>query len=286
MHNATRTFHNRIAIVFDFDETLAPSTYPYLLQHLNLDPDQFQRERVQPLLDAGWEEVLAKGYALIDESHRREAPITMETFRAVGEQLNLYEGVPSLLDRLREKAHAILPSLEIEFYLLTAGFAEIPQSTPIAHQFTKIWGGAFHMDEAGAINFVKRVVTHPEKVRYLLMLSKGLEENGPNGPADVYRDVADNELYIPMEQMIYVGDGSSDMPAFSLMHDRGGIALGVVNADKIENWDGYEDIRADQRLQNLAPADYSDESELMLSLELALESVCKRIALRKLSIGQ
>ena len=31
MNYATKAFHNRIALIFDFDETLAPDTFPILV---------------------------------------------------------------------------------------------------------------------------------------------------------------------------------------------------------------------------------------------------------------
>ena len=286
MTKATRAFHNRIALVFDFDETLAPSTFPVLLDHLGIDHEEFKRTRIEPLTDAGWEDVLAKGYSLIEESQRRDHPITNDTFRAVADKLQLYDGVSEMFDRITERAQAILPDIAVEFYMLTAGFDEIPKATSIADQFREIWGGAFHTDENGAITFVKRVVTHPEKVRYLLMLSKGLVQEGANEPANVYQDVPDDELHVPLDQMIYVGDGASDMPAFALMNGSGGIAIGVFESDSAAKWDSHDDMSERRRIQNLAPADYSENSELMQSLTLAAESLCKRIALRKLSIGE
>lgn len=41
-----------------------------------------------------------------------------------------------------------------------------------------------------------------------------------------------------------------------------------------------------QRIANLAPAEYSEDSELMQSLTLAVESMCKQIALHQLSVGE
>ena len=204
----------------------------------------------------------------------------------VAKNLSLYTGVDKMFSQIEECAQSILPDVAVEFYMLTAGFDEIPKATKIADRFTSIWGGAFHVDDSGNIVAVKRMITHSEKVRYLLMLSKGLDEGQGNEPANVYQDVPDDEIYVPLDQMIYVGDGASDMPAFELLNGRGGIAIGVFDAASAEQWDGYEEMRVNRRVQNLAPADYSEGSELMQSLKLSVESICKRIALRKLSIGE
>ncbi len=96
----------------------------------------------------------------------------------------------------------------------------------------------------------------------------------------------EEEWHVPLDQVIYVGDGASDMPAFSLMNDHGGIAIGLYKGDTVEEWRGQAHMHAGRRVENLVPVDYSEESELMQSLTLAVESIAKRIALRRLGQGE
>jgi trehalose-6-phosphatase len=98
----------------------------------------------------------------------------------------------------------------------------------------------------------------------------------------VYREVPENEWHVPLSQVIYVGDGASDMPAFALMNERRGLGIGVYKAESPQDWASRDEMYARRRVQNLAYADYTDGSELMKSLTLAVESICKEIALRKL----
>ncbi len=287
MIHATQSFHNRVALVFDFDDTLAPDSFGALLERLGHDADKFKRERVEPLLEKGWDESLARFYRLLELSKEDNAPtITKEFLKSIGRDITLFEGVPEMFDRVRKAARAVVPDVTVEFYLLSAGILEIAQGTAIAGEFKQMWGCEFHYGDDGAYSFVKQLVTHPEKTRYLLQLSKGLgaQEEGVH-PSDVYRDVPQDELYIPLSQVIYLGDGSSDMPAFSLLNEHGGIALGLVKGDT-DAWEGYEKMHAGRRVENLAPVDYREDSELMRSIILSVEGVCKQIALRKLSQGE
>ena len=98
-----------------------------------------------------------------------------------------------------------------------------------------MWGSEFHFDDQGEIAFAKQVITHPEKVHYLLALSKGTGMRGPDEPADAWRPVPDQELHVPLDQMIYVGDGVSDMPAFALLNEQGGIALAVFKSERAQD---------------------------------------------------
>ncbi len=53
-----------------------------------------------------------------------------------------------------------------------------------------------------------------------------------------------------------------------------------------EDWGREMEMSTSQRVVNLAPAEYSEDSELMRSLLLAVESMCKQIALSQLSVGE
>jgi len=287
MPRATEIYRNRIALVFDFDSTLAPSTFHTMLSEIGIDPDKFEDEEVAPRVDSGWDTTLARYYGLIRHSRQMDNPITEEMMTEFGQQMPLFDHVEEMFDRVREWAAEVDPDIELEFYLLTAGMAEIPQSTPVAEHFDYVWAGACSFDENDELDFVKRIITHADKVRYLTQLAKGLHLEGDGmQPENIYRDIDLDDYHVPFDQIIYVGDGASDMPAFSLMDDTGGLAIGVVVEDDVEQWRGYDDTHADRRVQNLAPADYSEGSELMNSLRHAVNSIAEKIALRRLSEGE
>lgn len=284
---ATTSYHNRLAVVFDFDDTLAPSSYDALLKKCGLEPEAFRRERVKPLADDGWDDTLARFYCLIKESNSRDgSPITRELIEDVGREIEPFDGVPEMFDSVRARARELISDVDVEFYLLTCGFVDIHRATPLAEEFDAMWGSEFHFNERGEIEFAKQIITYPEKVRYVLQMSKGLGTEGPNAPQDVYRDVPDDDLHVPLSQVIYVGDGGSDMPTFALLNEHDGKAIGLFKADSPEKWSGHSDMHEGRRVQNLAPADYSEDSELMRSLMLSVESICKDIQLRKLGAGE
>jgi hypothetical protein len=284
MKKATVPFHNRIALIFDFDETLAPDTFAALLEYCGIDHEQFNEEEVEPLLEQGWDKKLARFHCLIEKSRREDdLTITAETFADVGQNLELYPEVPQMFDRLRGYAQEIIPDVEVEFYMLTAGMLEIPRATTVAEQFRVLWGGELHFDEEDRLSFVKRTVSYPDKIRYILKLCKGLDIDHPQIMDDVYRYVPEDEWHLPLSQVIYVGDGDSDMPVFAYLKEHEGLAIGVFQGESASDWEGYADMHDGRRVQNLALSDYREGSELMQSLRLAIESVAKRIALRRLS---
>ncbi|AFZ20329.1 HAD family hydrolase [Allocoleopsis franciscana] len=287
MTKATKPVSNRIALAFDFDDTLVPDTFDHLVENCGFDHHAFRKERVQPLIDKGWEPILARFYSLIEESKQRDQDkITKEYLTKFGEELAPFEGVPEMFKRLRQSAKTIVPDIEVEFYLITCGMVEIARHTCIASEFTAMWGCEFSYNEEGEIEFVKQLVSHTEKTRYLFQLAKGIDKTNQDGQMFVYRDVSPEELHVPLRQVIYVGDGSSDIPCFSLMNEENGVAIGVYKGSTVQEWNREVQLSTSQRVANLAEADYREDSELMRSLTLAVESMCKQIALLQLSVGE
>lgn len=142
------------------------------------------------------------------------------------------------------------------------------------------------LERDGELLGVKRTVIHSEKARYLLALAKGLDIAGANEPQDVHfpRPLAD--WHVPLDQMLYVGDGASDVDAFNLMHDNGGIALAVDHSPADEARSAQEHMFDKARVENLAPPDFSEGAGMRRSLRLAVECLGKRVALRALGQGE
>ena len=286
MSRSTQALHNRIALVFDFDLTLAPDSLDALLHKLDADTEQFRVDRVYPLDDAGWDHSLARCHALVQLSEEQGGSITEDTFAEVGREIELYDGLPDAFDLIRDAARAVVDDIDVEFYVLTAGYAEIVNATALADVCVSVWGSTFHYSDDGRIAFPKRIVTYPEKVRYLMALAKGMSVEGHDAPADVWRDIPGEDYHVPLDQIVYVGDGSSDLPAFNLMEGHHGLAIAVTKDADPSTWSQADKVHEERRVQNLAPADYTEGSELLRSLCLATESIAKLIALRKLGAGE
>ncbi|MDY7023395.1 MAG: haloacid dehalogenase-like hydrolase, partial [Cyanobacteriota bacterium] len=159
MPSSTQPLSKRIAVAFDFDDTLVPDTYDSLIEYLGYDSQIFRTERYQPLLDDGWDGIPARFYTLIQESHQHSQKITKDWIADFARQVTPFSGVLEMFSRLRQCAHAIEPEIELEFYLITSGFVEIARCNPIAKHFKAMWGCEFHYNDQGEIEFLKRSLT-------------------------------------------------------------------------------------------------------------------------------
>src|SRR5690606_261261 len=130
--------------------------------------------------------------------------------------------------RLRQAVREVQPQVQIEFYLISSGIGDVVRATPIAHEFTEIWASEFVYGERDEIVFPRRIVSFTDKTRYLFHIQKGIVGPDYRGkPFEVNRKVTEDRLRIPFDQMIFVGDGYTDIPCFSLIRRAGGFAFGV-----------------------------------------------------------
>ena len=279
--------HEIIAIIFDFDDTLAPESTSGYLARCGIDAPGFWEEEVRPLIEAGdasyeWDPIPAYLYKMIEKSTGGEIePITRDSLAEWGKELPLYPGVETIFDRLRKVAAAANPRVMLEFYLISSGIGEIVRNTPIAQEFKAIWASDFAYDDAGHITFPRKMISFTDKTRYVFHIQKGFF--GPQyvgKPFEVNRKVDSDRLRVPMKQMIFVGDGFTDVPCFSLIQQGGGIAFGVYgDLETPEQRSRAWGFAEQGRVLNLVPADYAENSALTNSLTMAVEQLAKRISL-------
>lgn len=290
MLKATHPTSSKIAIVFDFDDTLVPDTLNGLVESLGFSAKQFREEQYGVLKAAGWDGIPARFFRLIEISKNRPpeaGKITKEYLAEFGRQLQPFEGVTEVFDRIKQTIRNISAEITVEFYLVTCGFAEIARNSEIAKHFKAIWGCEFHYSETGEIAFLRQSLGYADKPLYLYYISKGV--TGPNRKERdllfVHEDIPPAELEIPLSQIIYIGDGTSDIPCFAMLNRAGGTTIGVYREGTSQDWARNHRPSQGQRVTNLAPANYEEGSELMRSIILAVESICKKIELQQLSRG-
>lgn len=279
-NTVTRILRNRIALVFDFDDTLAPSTTPTLYDDLGLDYTPVD-EALDEMQDGGmWQYALAKA-----ELFRRQgSPVTEANMIDLAERYPHFPGAEDFVARLRAFAKTHDADVELVFVMLTAGYATIPANTTVGKTFDRIHAGELHFGDDGCVIGSKRIITHEAKVHYIKALAEGIDLTRPSDleQANVGRPAS--EWFVPYTQIVYVGDGASDMSAYQLVAQRGGVAI-AIDKDSQE-WAGYDEIDDERKVHNLAKPDYTDGSELMRSLELTVESMIARIKLLRLGREQ
>lgn len=276
------TSSNIVAIVFDFDDTLAPDSTSSFLQSLDVAVRDFWKEAARRVRE-GWDPVPAYLQMMIEESKRR-APakrITREKLRQWGRRVELHAGVPQIFGRIRKQVSELNPEVKVEYYMLSSGIGDVLRATGIAKHFSDIWACEFNYNRKGEIDALKNIISFTDKTRFIFQISKGII--GPaarRDPFAVNRKVAGAELRVPLNQMIIVGDGYTDIPCFSLAQKSGGIAIGVYSRESRDKWGKAWGFLEDQRVKHLVAADFKKHSGLDDALSLAVDKIVHEITLR------
>ena len=271
-----------IAVIFDFDDTLAPDSTSGYLRGTGIDLHDFWSREVDALIAADWDPVPAYLHCMIGKAASGAMePITRESLANWGRTLPLHTGVESIFERLRQTVRNVDPRVSIEFYLISSGIGDVVRNTRIAHEFTDIWASEFHYDDGGHAAGTRRIVSFTDKTRYLFHIQKGLIGPGSRGkPFDVNRKISPENLRIPMRQFIFVGDGYTDIPCFSLVTREKGVAIGVYDKHHTEKWGGAYKFIAEDRVKSLFSANYTEGSDLSTFLTMALRHLAEGIVVR------
>lgn len=276
---------NVIALVFDFDDTLTPDSTSALLTKAGIDATHFWKTQAQALIDAGWGPTPAYLKLLLDNVGEGKplGTLTNQELRDFGGTLEFFPGLPQLFRDLRKMAEEHpLSNPAIEFYVISGGLAEVIRGSKIATFLSGIWGCEF-AEENGQIRHIQNLVSFTEKTKYLYMINKGIDDT--SGPYAVNQKVDQPERRIPFDQMIYVGDGFTDVPCFSLLEHFKGIAFGVFDPKKKDSpKKAWEQLVAPHRVTSMNAPKYRKTDELGALLRATVESLFLKLDVRTKSV--
>jgi phosphoglycolate phosphatase-like HAD superfamily hydrolase len=274
----------KVAVAFDFDDTLGPDSTSGYLASMGVDVPDFWKSRVEERIQAGWDPVLAYMCEMISESQSRPVAhrFTKQSMVAWGAHVKLYPGVRPMFRELAAAAHAANPAAEIQFFLISSGLAPILDNTPIRSHFADAWACDFGYGDDGEILFPKNVVSFTDKTRYIFQIEKGIFGPGSRkDPFEVNRKIEPSQRNVPMSQMLYVGDGFTDVPCFSLLQKNGGYAVGVYDKSDRKKWGRAWGFVETGRVNNLMAADYRKNGPVRSNLTVAVTGIITTAAARQ-----
>lgn len=277
-----------IALVWDFDKTLIPGYMQRpLFEHYGVDEKQFWAE-VNALPDMyrarGCEqistEVLYLNHILDYVTDSRFEGLTNARLRDLGGKLEFYPGLPDffaeLKGLLKEQDQYVHHGLELEHYVVSTGLTQMIKGSAIAPHLDGIWGCELleSLDsEEGVVSQLGYVLDNTTKTRALFEINKGSNKN----KIDVNATMNLEDRRIPFQNMIYIADGPSDVPVFSVTNQSGGQTFGVYNRESRSEFKQVNQLQKDGRVKSIGPADYRTGSQTAMWLSNAVEEIADRI---------
>ena len=257
-----------IGILYDFDKTLCTTDmqeYDFI-KNLDMTSGEFWGEAAGITDQHEVEKILAYMFVMIKKCKEKGIKLTEDYLKRCGENVVLYKGVLTWFDRINKFGESL--GVNIEHYIISSGTYEIIQGTPIAKYFKRIYACRYMYDENGEALWPALAINYTLKTQYIYRISKGI--------LDVTDDYNLNRLQdeslrrIAYRNMIYIGDGMTDIPCMKMVKQKGGKSIALYPSGRSET---VKPLVDDDRINYVCVADYSHNSTLEKIVKLMIENM-------------
>ena len=259
-----------IALLYDFDKTLCTQdmqNYAFI-PSLGMDPASFWKEANT----FGWQQemdgILAYMYTMLRKCKELNIPLTRESLVEKGRSIELFPGVKEWFARINAFGESL--GVEVEHYVLSSGLKEIIEGSGISHEFKMVYASEFYYDETGTPVWPKLDVNFTAKTQFVYRINKGVL--AVSNDRDLNDSMPDDSKRVPFTNMIYVGDGLSDVPCMKMMRAYGGQAIAVYQDS---NRLGVEELLSRGRVDFIFPADYREGT----ALDITVKNIIRKMAI-------
>ncbi len=255
----------KLALIYDFDKTLSPKDmqeFHYIRSLGYEDPADFWKECDAFSKKHNCDGILSYMYLMV----MKNRDLTRKQLIEEGKYIELYRGVSTWFGRINEygKKHHI----DVEHYVISSGLTDIIKGTSIADEFKKIYACTYAYDSNGKVLWPSRVVNYTMKTQYLFRINKGVLTE--TNDEDLNSSTPETEKYIPITNMIYFGDGSTDVPSMKVVQQNGGVTVAVFGDGSQAK---AEQLYADKRANFVVKADYSKGSKVEKIVQGIIDSL-------------
>jgi len=243
------------AILYDFDKTLSTKDmqeYAFI-PGIGMTAEDFWEKC--DVLTSGhhMDQILAYMYVMLTEARGKKL-LNRNEFTKLGKTVELFDGVTTWFDRMNAYAERI--GLRLEHYIISSGLKEIIEGTPIAKHFKEIYAAEFFYDDQNVPIWPAMAVNYTSKTQFLFRINKGVLDVTDHKSLNKF--TPEEKRRIPFGNMIYIGDGFTDVPCMKLVKVNGGHSVAVYSNEK----ETANEIMTQGRVDFIAPADYRENGKL------------------------
>ncbi len=257
-----------VAIMYDFDKTLCTKDmqdYSFI-PSLGMTETEFWQYANNLGKTEHMDSILAYMYAMVKISRDKGLPLQRETLMNMGKNVELFDGVTEWFERLNEFGRQ--NGVRVEHYVISSGMKEIIEGTKISKFFKSIFACEFLYDENGNGIWPKTDVNYTNKTQFVYRINKGVLDVANDN--DLNRSMPDDSKRVPFCNMVYIGDGLSDVPCMKMMKAYGGYSIAVYQQKDSK----VEELLRKNRVDFIYPADYRENT----GLDATIKNIIKKIA--------
>jgi len=284
-----------IAFIWDFDKTLIPSNMqdPIFAEY-GVDPSDFWSE-VDGLVDyyerngvTVQKDTVYLGHLLTYVREGLFGDLSNRKLKELGALLEPVPGMPdfmsAVVDHVAEMPDFVAEGVTVEHYIVSTGLRPMIEGSVFGDIIDGIWANTFIEDVAepgyldrlpvppgpGPISQLGYTIDNTSKTRAIFDINKGVNRS-PG--LDVNARMSEDQRRVPIKNMIYIADGPSDVPAFSILNTAGGRTFGVYTLEPTNNYANVKALQEQGRIQGMAEADFRPGKPAYLWLMDTLEQI-------------
>lgn len=269
--------HDVIALVYDFDGTLTPQPMQEytVLPKLGIRRGKdFWRTVEKEARETGAEEIVTYMRLMIEMSEHQHYPVTPGVLRSLAKNIRYYPGVRGFFQRITEYVRNQLDAgIELRHYVISAGLREIICGASIAEHFYRIFASEYHYDEYERAVFPKVIVNDTLKTQFIFRINKGKEALHEN----INTYMPPSIRPVPFQNILYVGDGLTDVPCMTVIRKNGGYAIAVYKPGNARGLKTCTELLRAGRVDFIAEADYRKNKEVDRLVRLLLNNIAEGI---------
>lgn len=261
-----------MAIAYDFDGTLSPGNMQEynFIPALNMLSHDFWHLVESLKKSDEMDSILAYMYVMLEEARKNRIAVRREDFRNFGAKIQFFEGVTTWFERMN--AYAASKNIQLEHFIISSGIREMIEGTAIYPYFKKVYASGFLFDHHGIACWPAFAINYTNKTQFLFRINKGCLN--PNDHHVINRFIPKAERVVPFENMVFIGDGETDIPCMRLVKNEGGYAIAVYPPQEAQTETTAKNAQLlvqEGRASLAVPADYREQSPLDLAIKAIID---------------
>ncbi|CCZ95014.1 putative Phosphatase [Corallococcus sp. CAG:1435] len=265
-----------VAIIYDFDNTLSTKDMQEFtfIPSLGITADEFWAQCDKTSHEYSMDHILAYMYLMAKMSKQSGVPLSADKLREMGKGVEFFDGVKEWFARINNFGASL--GLEVRHYIISCGLKAMIEGCDIAHEFYNIFACDYVYDQNGEPVWPSVAINYTSKTQFLYRINKGVEDVGEHKRLNMY--MPKNQRVVPFCNMIYVGDGLTDVPSMKLARQRGGYAIGVYRNPEDASY-----LVDEERVDFYVKSDYTENSQMDEAMKAILQKICAQTRFWQLS---
>jgi phosphoserine phosphatase len=273
-----------LAIAYDFDGTLSPGSMQEhsFIPEVGEEKDAFWARVNGEAARLGADNILIYMHEMVKAARREGKRFRVDDIRRHGARIGFFPGVAEgWFQRLKD--HGAGQGVQVQHYIISSGLKEMIAASAIGEEFAAIFASEFKYDANDVPEWAAAAVNYTNKTQFLFRINKGALDLSDHTEVNKY--IPEDDRPVPFRNMIYIGDGDTDVPCMRTVKEQGGVSIAVHPAGDAALGEKTAKLKADRRVQFTADADYSEGSALDTYVRAAIDKMAAVERLKTLERG-